>query len=71
MLPATQAADTEIDFSNNESLQPLPAEWYRVKGVDLDDLAMVDAIVDDSVDPTSPNNKKLHPMTSGVVVRSR
>jgi hypothetical protein len=39
--------DAEIDFSNSESLQPLPAEWYRTKGIDLDDLAMVDDIIDE------------------------
>lgn len=38
--------DAEIDFSNNESLQPLPAEWYRVKGVDLDEMALATDIVD-------------------------
>jgi len=36
-----------IDFDNNDSLQPLPAERYRVKGVDLDDLAFANAIEDD------------------------
>jgi hypothetical protein len=30
-----------IDFSNNDSLQPLPAEWMRP--ADMDELALIDA----------------------------
>jgi hypothetical protein len=42
--------DEQIDFGNNESLQPLPAEWFRVKGVDLDELALMDALDEDNGD---------------------
>ncbi len=47
--------DAEIDFSNNESLQPLPPEWMRVKGVDLDDVALATDIVDED-ETRQPND---------------
>jgi hypothetical protein len=40
--------DEEIDFSNNDSLQPLPPEWFKTD--DMDDLALSDGAVDDEAE---------------------
>jgi Transposase DDE domain len=44
LVTLEQLHDELIDFSNNDSLQPLPPEWFRSK--DMDEMALAEGVED-------------------------